>query len=103
MIARRTGTPDALPLTSNPRYGRGRFMDAITVLIADDQAELRAALVDLVSADDRLELIGQARDADEAISLVTRHRPDVALVDVRMPSGGGLRATRAIRIVSPRT
>ena len=78
-------------------------MDAITVLIADDQAELRAALVDLVSADDRLELIGQARDADEAISLVTRHRPDVALVDVRMPSGGGLRAARAIRIVSPRT
>jgi len=78
-------------------------MDPITVLIADDQAELRAALVDLVSADDRLELIGQARDADEAISLVTRHRPHVALVDVRMPSGGGLRATRAIRIVSPRT
>jgi EAL domain-containing protein (putative c-di-GMP-specific phosphodiesterase class I)/CheY-like chemotaxis protein len=78
-------------------------MDAITVLIADDQAELRAALVDLVSADDRLELIGQARDADEAISLVTRHRPDVALVDVRKPGGGGLRATRAIRIVSPRT
>jgi EAL domain-containing protein (putative c-di-GMP-specific phosphodiesterase class I)/CheY-like chemotaxis protein len=78
-------------------------MDPITVLIADDQAELRAALVDLVSADDRLELIGQASDADEAISLVTRHRPDVALVDVRMPSGGGLRATRAIRIVSART
>jgi EAL domain-containing protein (putative c-di-GMP-specific phosphodiesterase class I)/CheY-like chemotaxis protein len=78
-------------------------MDPITVLIADDQAELRAALVDLVSADDRFELIGEARDADEAISLVTRHRPDVALVDVRMPSGGGLRATRAIRIVSPRT
>jgi EAL domain-containing protein (putative c-di-GMP-specific phosphodiesterase class I)/CheY-like chemotaxis protein len=78
-------------------------MDTITVLIADDQAELRAALVDLVSADDRFELIGEARDADEAISLVTHHRPDVALVDVRMPSGGGLRATRAIRIVSPRT
>ena len=78
-------------------------MDPITVLIADDQAELRAALVDLVSAEGRLELVGEAGNAEEAISLAGRQHPDVALVDVRMPGGGGLRATREIRAASPRT
>lgn len=78
-------------------------MDLITVLIADDQAELRAALVDLVAAEERLELVGEAHNADEAISLAGREHPDVALVDVRMPGGGGVRATREIHTASPRT
>jgi len=49
------------------------------------------------------ECVGAASNADEAIALVTTHRPDVALLDVNMPCGGAIHATRGIRIISPET
>ena len=61
----------------------------IRVLIADDEPELRVALADLLAHEDDLGLIGAAGDADEAIALAGDERPDVALVDVSMPAGGG--------------
>lgn len=70
---------------------------AIRVLIADDEAVLRAALADLVASDDGFELVGSARDAEETIALAEATRPDVALVDVRMPAGGGLRVAEELR------
>jgi DNA-binding NarL/FixJ family response regulator len=75
----------------------------ITVLIAEDEPGVRDALADLIRTDDRLVLIGAAGDADQAIDLAREHRPDVALLDVKMPSGGGPRATREIRVLSPET
>jgi EAL domain-containing protein (putative c-di-GMP-specific phosphodiesterase class I)/CheY-like chemotaxis protein len=68
----------------------------IAVLIADDEPELRSALADLISSEGHLRLVGVASDADEAIELAISTSPDVALVDVRMPAGGGPRATREI-------
>ena len=74
-----------------------------TVLIADDQAEVREALELLVSSEPTFELVGLADDAERAIELARRHRPDVALVDFKMPGGGGPRAAREIRSCSPAT
>ena len=76
--------------------------DRTRVLIADDEPLVRKALALTVASDQRLELIGSACDADEAIQIASRLRPDVALVDVRMP-GGGMRAAQEITAHSPRT
>lgn len=73
------------------------------MLIADDEAEVRSAPADLIGSEEHLELVGAAGDADEAIELATGTRPDVALVDVKMPGGGGPRATREILRTSPQT
>ena len=77
--------------------------DPIRVLIADDEPALRIALADLLAHDDEVVLIGSAGDADEAIQLAVDEHPDVALVDVKMPAGGGPRAAREIMRVSPDT
>ena len=74
----------------------------IRTLIADDDAEVRSVLIDIVQRADALELIGVAEDAQQAIELAGRQRPDVALLDVKMP-GGGPRAAREIRASSPKT
>jgi len=75
----------------------------VRVLVADDDGEIRQALAGLIATEQTLDLVAQARDADEAVELARRFRPDVALLDVRMPGGGGPRATRAIRADCPRT
>lgn len=78
-------------------------MDRIRVLIAEDEPAVREAMVDLVSSDDSMEVVGAACDADEAIEVARVEKPDVALIDVKMPGGGGPRATREIRKESPQT
>jgi EAL domain-containing protein (putative c-di-GMP-specific phosphodiesterase class I)/CheY-like chemotaxis protein len=77
--------------------------DRVRVLIADDQAGVRDALAALVAGDDALALVATASDASEAVMLAKTHQPDVAIVDVRMPEGGGPEATRGIASASPRT
>ncbi len=74
----------------------------IRTLIADDDAEVRSVLIDIIERADSLELVGVAEDAQQAIELAGRQRPDVALLDVKMP-GGGPRAAREIRASSPKT
>ncbi len=78
-------------------------MERIKVLIAEDEAAVREALADLVGSDPDLELVGAVKDAAEAIEVALREHPDVALVDVKMPAGGGAHATREIRRGSPHT
>jgi EAL domain-containing protein (putative c-di-GMP-specific phosphodiesterase class I)/FixJ family two-component response regulator len=77
--------------------------DPIRVLLADDEEGLRVALTELLSHEERVELIGTAADAEEAIRIAQSDLPDVALVDVRMPEGGGPHAARGISRVSPGT
>src|SRR5438552_448753 len=76
---------------------------AIRVLIAEDDELARAALAELIRSEDDLELVAVAGDAAEAVELAKRHRPNVALLDVRMPLGGGPKAARGIRLCSPET
>jgi EAL domain-containing protein (putative c-di-GMP-specific phosphodiesterase class I)/CheY-like chemotaxis protein len=75
---------------------------SIRVLIADDEPPLLRMVAELIRAYDGFEVAGLAADADEAADQAAQTRPDVALLDVRMP-GGGVSAARAIRSRSPRT
>jgi PAS domain S-box-containing protein len=76
--------------------------DVVRVLVVEDEQPLRDAVCDLVSGEAELEVVGAAATAAEAIELASATRPDVALVDVRMP-GGGAETARGIRERSPGT
>jgi len=68
----------------------------IRVLLADDQALIRAGFHVLVDAADDLQVIGEAADGRQAVDLARRARADVVLMDIRMPGVDGLEATRRI-------
>jgi DNA-binding NarL/FixJ family response regulator len=68
----------------------------IRVVIADDQALVRAGFRALLDAQDDIEVVGEAASGDEAVAVTARLRPDVVLMDVRMPGSDGLAATGLI-------
>jgi DNA-binding NarL/FixJ family response regulator len=68
----------------------------IRVAVADDQALVRSGFAVLLRSADDIEVVGEAANGAEAIDLVVRERPDVILMDIRMPEVDGLEATRAI-------
>jgi DNA-binding NarL/FixJ family response regulator len=68
----------------------------IRVLLADDQDLVRAGFRALLDAQDDIEVVGEAGDGAEAVRLARRHRPDIVLMDIRMPGTDGLTATRTI-------
>lgn len=69
----------------------------VRVLIADDHGVVRHGLRMFLGADPELEIVGEARDGAEAISLAKRLQPDVVLMDLLMPGMDGIQATAAIR------
>ncbi|RJQ71896.1 DNA-binding response regulator [Pseudonocardiaceae bacterium YIM PH 21723] len=71
-------------------------MTMTSVLVVDDQMLVRAGFVALLSAQSDLEVIGEAGDGHGAVELVNRHRPDVVLMDIRMPNMDGIEATKLI-------
>jgi DNA-binding NarL/FixJ family response regulator len=68
----------------------------IRVMIADDQAMVRAGFGMIIGAQPDMELVGEAADGVEAVALARRVRPDVALLDIRMPGMDGLAALRLL-------
>jgi DNA-binding NarL/FixJ family response regulator len=68
----------------------------IRVALADDQALVRAGFRALLNAQEDVEVVGEAADGDEAVAVAREHKPDVMLMDIRMPGTDGLEATRAI-------
>ena len=68
----------------------------IRVAIADDQMLVRAGFAALLAAEDDMEVAGEAADGEEAVRLARREKPDVMLMDIRMPGVDGIEATRRI-------
>jgi DNA-binding NarL/FixJ family response regulator len=75
----------------------------IRVLLVDDDALMRAGLASILSSDDAVEVVGEASDGRVAVERVTVLRPDVVLMDVRMPEVDGISATREVVAVAPDT
>ncbi len=76
---------------------------SIRVFIADDHGILRGGLRALITAQADMEVVGEAGSGPEAESGVTETEPDVVLMDISMPRGGGLAAIAAIKRVRPKT
>jgi DNA-binding NarL/FixJ family response regulator len=73
----------------------------IRIVVADDHPVVRGGLVAMLRTIPGLDVVGEASDGDAAVHAVLEHRPDVILMDVRMPGTGGIEATRQIRELVP--
>ena len=76
-------------------------MDSLRLLIADDQTITRTGLLQLLESVEGLEIVGEAKNGEEAIELAASLQPDVILMDLRMPGVNGIEATRRIHRLSP--
>ncbi|MFG3252738.1 response regulator [Streptomyces sp. NPDC048172] len=75
----------------------------VRVLIADDEPMVRAGVRAILATAADLEIVAEAGDGREAVELVRRHRPDVAVLDIRMPEVNGIEAAALIRDAAPGT
>ena len=75
----------------------------ISVVLADDQALVRTGFELILSAEPDIEVVGEAGDGIEAIAVATQARPDLVLMDIRMPELDGIEATRRLLAESPPT
>lgn len=83
-------------MTDDADVMAGGTPEAVRVLVADDQPLVRMGLRALVASEPGLALVGEAGDGDEAVAQARALRPDVVLMDIRMPGLDGLGALRAI-------
>ncbi len=76
-------------------------MVPVRVLLVDDDALVRAGLRLILSSADDIHVVGESDDGAGAVEAVRRHRPDVVLMDIRMPQMDGIAATAALRRLDP--
>lgn len=82
---------------------KGERDDPIRILIADDHGVVRAGLRALLNAERDMQVVGEATDGREAISLAHELHPDVVLLDISMPGPGGTEITQRLRADQPAT
>jgi DNA-binding NarL/FixJ family response regulator len=75
----------------------------VTVLIVDDHPVVREGLRGMLAAEPGLSVVGEAGSGEEAVVMARMHRPDVVLMDLRMPGGDGVQATSGILATAPGT
>ncbi|MET4647535.1 YesN/AraC family two-component response regulator [Streptomyces atratus] len=75
----------------------------IRVLIADDEAMIRAGVRAVLTTDPGIDVVAEAADGNDAVELVRRHRPQVAVLDIRMPKVNGIEAAAEIHRTVPTT
>jgi DNA-binding NarL/FixJ family response regulator len=75
----------------------------VKVLIADDHPRSRSGLRALLTTSPEIQIVGEAEDGREAIRLATEHKPDVILLDAKMPVMDGLEAARQVKSCCPQT
>ena len=74
----------------------------INVLVADDHLVFRTGLKTILSAEEDMKIVGEANDGSSTVAAYRRFRPDITLLDLRMPGGGGMFAIQQIRTIDPR-
>jgi DNA-binding NarL/FixJ family response regulator len=72
-------------------------MSTVRVLLVDDDPLLRSGLRLMLAPEEGIEVVGEAGDGDQVLAAIDRHRPDVVLMDIRMPRLDGIDATRLVR------
>jgi DNA-binding NarL/FixJ family response regulator len=92
-----SGISSLLPLrASSGVTGIQKGVNMIRVVVADDHALMRAGIAMLVNVEQDIAVVGEAVDGEDALAQVRAQRPDVVLMDVRMPRTDGVAATRAV-------
>jgi NarL family two-component system response regulator LiaR len=92
-----------MPVWTSGTVGPSAGQDLIRVLVADDHAIVRKGLCALLATEPGIEVVGEAREGQEAITEAKRLQPDVILMDLVMPGMDGLEATRRIAASQPKT
>src|ERR1700689_5366795 len=77
-------------------------MSSIRILIVDDHPIMRVGICALLASSKEMEVVAQAGNGEEAVKLHALHRPDITLMDLRLPGISGVETIRSIRIQSPK-
>jgi CheY-like chemotaxis protein len=78
-------------------------MEKIRIIIADDHAVVREGTRTLLEREEDMEVIGEARDGEEAVKIIEKYKPDVAILDISMPKLSGIEVTKQVKSRLPST
>ena len=81
----------------------GTTSEKLRIIVVDDHTVMRAGVVALLASEPSIEIVGEAENGRDALALVERHEPDLALIDLRMPVLDGVETTTRIVASHPRT